>query len=785
MGHRKTIQRTCVGVLAAMIAAGAAHAQTSDVADPQAGLTAASVSPLAIDEIVVTATKRATSLQDTAIAITAIQAEEMAFRDISGLADMQNMVPNMQYGDVGGVPMIAIRGVGFNLDIGFGEPGVAIHVDNVFLPRLGSASAAGIDMQRIEVLRGPQGTLYGRNATGGAANFISTAPTEDLSIAATIGTGSFQRLRGEASVSGAVTDWARARLYIKTDQHNGPGINEVTGNRVGDKDMIGLRGAVSLDLAAALTLDLSLYHRVDESALPAMKPARGTTVSSAAGIPYPAEDAGVRGSTQNISDDRDPYTKRETTLAVATLAYDGGGWSAKSVTGFVDHHSYENYSVDGTKRFIIDGERDETSKAFSQEFDFAGSLFEDQLDWLFGLYYLQDKGDSNYVPTLNADEVTGVISTPSGLVVPIDVLLEDQKNQAGAVFGEVSYRFLDDFKLLVGARYSEETKEATQTFTAHLDTDEFVGLVPFLQDQLGDIDPLLAPLVDPLVSQAISDSCSKLPVDVSFSSFDPKVELSWEPDEDTLVYAQYQTAFKAGGIDSSGCGKSYVPEEISSYEVGFKSSFLDGRLVANAAAFLYRYKNFQVFEFVGLGAQILNAPKASGRGGELELRYAAAEWLGFDTALSYLDAYYDEFSDADGFDNPNLFLRTAEPQDLAGNPLNRAPKYTMNFGVNAAVPLNVMDLSLRMRGEVYHSDTVHYTQFAPDKPTDRQEAYTLFNAYMALSSERYGFALQGFVKNITDEDYLAGVFPIDLFHMTLHSFAPPRTFGLELSYQFN
>ncbi|RNL65548.1 TonB-dependent receptor [Zhongshania marina] len=727
-----------------------------------------------IEEVVVTATKRDGSLQDTTIAISAMSAEQLEFRDVSSLSDMQNSVPNLQYGEIGGVPFIAVRGIGFNLPLGIGEPGVAVHVDNVALPRLGSMSTAGMDMRQIEVLRGPQGTVYGRNATGGAANFVSTPPTEEFEGKITLGIGSEGRQNGEGYLSGSFTDNFRGRIFYISDEFDGFGINEFNGDKVGGNKTEGVRAALSWDVTDNLTIDLNAYQRTDEGSNPTASPVNAGGLTTVLGTPFLRPDIGVKGDPNNINDDRTPYTAKETELGILTVSWATEHFDLKSISAKIHHTTDQYYSVDATNYFIIDAIRDEDSDTISQEFNLSGSLFDSRVDWLVGAFYFQDKGNTNFTPILGVDELTGLISTPTGAGLVLDALLEDQNNVAKALFTEVSWRFADDWKFLVGARYSEETKEALQTFYATLD----VSSVP--PSLLG----ILNTVVSPIAGAVISDSCERTPAEVSFNSFDPKFELSWQPSDEILVYVQNQRGFKAGGISSTECGQSYVPEEVNSSEIGLKAQFFDNRLTINSAIFHYEYTDYQVLEYNGIGLRVISAPKASGSGAESEIVYAPTDWMNIDVALSYLDAKYDEFMDADGFEDPNFLVPTAEPRDLSGMPLNRAPRYTGNLGLNFFIPFDSSFINeSQIRLEAYTTDSIAFTQFSY-KDSDRQDGYTLFNAYFGLSMLDNKLSVRTFVKNITNEDYIIGVFTADIIHLTSQIHADPRSYGLQVSYGF-
>lgn len=729
----------------------------------------------AIEEVVVTATKRDGNLQDTTIAISAMGAEQLEFRDVSSLSDMQNSVPNLQYGEIGGVPFIAVRGIGFNLPLGIGEPGVAVHVDNVALPRLGSMSTAGMDMRQIEVLRGPQGTVYGRNATGGAANFVSTPPTQEFDAKITIGAGSEGRQTVEGYLSGPLTDRFRGRFFYMKDEFDGFGINEFNGDKVGGTATEGFRAALSLDLSDSLIIDLNMYKRTDSGSDPTASPVNIEELTTVLGTPFLKPGVGVSGDPNNINDDRTPFTDKETKLAILTLSWGAENFDLKSISAKIHHKTDQYYSVDATNYFIIDAIRDEDSDTFSQEFDLSGSLFDASVDWLLGAFYFQDKGNTNFTPLLNADELSGTATTPTGGVLVLDALLEDQINIAKAVFSEVSWHFHEEWKFLIGARYSEETKKALQTFNATTDSSN----VP------AALLPVLNTVVSPVAGSVISDSCSEFSTKVGFTSFDPKLELSWQPNDEILVYVQNQRGFKAGGISSTECGESYIPEKVNSSEVGLKAQFFDNQLTINSAIFHYEYTDYQVLEYNGIGLRVISAPKASGVGVESEIMYAPKNWLNIDLALSYLDAKYDEFIDEDGFENPNFFTDVAEPQDLSGMPLNRAPKYTGNLGLNLFIPFDSRFVNeSQIRLEAYTTDSVAFTQFSY-KDSDRQEGYSLYNAYFGLSMLDSKLNVRAFVKNITNKDYIIGVFTADIIHLTSQIHADPRSYGLQLSYQFD
>lgn len=723
---------------------------------------------LVLEEVMVTATKRDTTLQDTGIAISVLDADEMQFRDITNMEDMENAVPGLKIGTVLGTPLINIRGVGLNFISGLGNPGVATHYDGIYLPRPGSIGAASVDVAQVEVLRGPQGTLYGRNATGGSVNFQSKRPEHTTRAGATVGGGDYGREFYEGELEGSLDgETVAMRVYLRRDHFDGYGINETTGHSMGNNDTKEGHWGLSYQPNDALDVYLSYTRREDEGDYPYSTAL--TTVTPVLGGPeYPLEEQSFKP--YNIKGLRQPFSNKITEIGNLTIDWRGGGYSLKSITGFVGHDRHEELSAPELERFVIYLHRNESTNARSQEFNLSNNeWFDGRLNWLVGVYYQIEEGATPAGALISIDELIPV-NTGSAVVFPPESKITDTTR---AMFLDGYWSLQEDLRLVFGVRLSDEKRKLVQTF------------LPYFTEP-SDNSPQTALLLDALKTQLSSFlvTCDAIPSTLHFSSTDPKLGVEWEITEDVMAYVLYQTGFKAGGFDTStGCSEDYEPEEIESYEIGVKSTLMDGKLTLNAAAFYYDYKDYQVDKVDGFESIIENAAKATSQGFELETSYTPVHWFTLDAQYSYLDATYDEYITQDNFKNINVIVGGAPDEDLSGNSLSRSPKHSLNMGLNFTYNINQYHLGyLRFRIEGFYSDKVYFREF--NEPMDRQDSYSTYGAFLSLYSEDDKYSLSVFGKNLGDERYLVGIVPFDTVRYRGGYYAPPRTWGASVTARY-
>lgn len=735
-----------------------------------------------IEEIMVTATKRDTSLQDTGIAISVLGSDELEFRDIKNLEDIENSVPGLKIGSILGAPLINIRGVGLNFISGLGNPGVATHYDGIYLPRAGSVGAASVDMAQVEVLRGPQGTLYGRNSTGGSVNFLSKKPHDEFGAGLTVGEGSYDREFHEAYIEGPVfVDDMALRLYMRRDYFDGYGVNETTGKSIGDNDAVMGHAGLSYHATDNVEVYLSYTRRDEQGAYPYSTALTGVQpilaglsippfITIPSDLSYPTElqtfeDYNIKGLHQ-------PKSTKYTEIGNLTITWDFNGYTLKSITGYVGHLRDRYGSAPEIEADVIILTGHELSHARSQEFNLSSSeWFDGRLNWLLGTYYQVDRAITPAGARISLDEIAGgVLPLDTNLWVVYDPLSKTE-DSTSAVFLDGYWSLLDNLRLVAGIRYSKERRELVQTFQ------------PYIGDEANTpgLKEATAPFLRTL---GVFAYCVNYKTTKEFTSTDPKLGLEWDTTEDIMMYIQYQTGFKAGGFNTAtSCNQFYDPEEIESVEVGIKSTLLDNALTVNAAAFDYDYSDYQVEKVVGFTSLIENAAAASSQGFELEVTYNATHWLVLDLQYSYLDAHYDTYFAVDNFKNTSVISGDAPVEDLSGNRLSRAPQNSVSLGVTFNIPIDHFGIGMaQFRLEGHYSDEVYFREFNAD--IEKQEEYSTYSAFLSVNSMEDKYTLSLFAKNIGDEHYQVGQIPFDTIKYRGAYIAPPKTVGASIAINF-
>ena len=670
-----------------------------------------------LSTVTVTAEKRDESLLDVGASITAIGEEALAYRDLSNADDISISVPNLSYGEVAGASQITIRGIGLNVETGFAEPAVAVHLNGVYLGRANSAALGLADLASVEVLRGPQGTLYGRNATGGVVNFTTLAPTETFEAGATVGTGSFERLLGRTYLSGPLSESVQGRLFIEYEEDGGYMENRTLSKDEGGKEATTFKADLSWDVSSDVSADL-FYLRVNQDW-------NGPTFEKL--VPGALEPlAGFDPEPHSVLNNRDGRSNIDMDVAGLTVNWDAGPVVIRSITGYSEFKRGDTFDGDAMSLDIFASARTESAEAWSQEINIL-SDYDSQLEWLFGAFYLQE--DSFARTDVDGGADAGIIMGIPGLSFTVNQLVEEV--DAFGAFADLTYHVNDRFRINLGGRYSEEEKSASQTVN-------FSGGALAL--------------------------CNDFESTISFDDFTPRIGAEWDATDNTMLYARYQEGFKSGGYNQAGCG-SFDPEIVESTEIGLKGEYFDGAMRVTASAFNYDYSNLQVLQIRNSIGFVENAASSSIKGLELEARVALTSRLQSELAVSLLDATYDEFLDGSG-------------ADFSENTLSRAPEYTALGALEYEVPSSSGVFGdLRLRGEVFVSDDVFYRP--RNAPEDMQESYTLLNAFAALPLADGRYELRLFGKNLTDEEYKTSI--IFLVDGLDGHYAPPSTWGLEFS----
>ena len=702
--------------------------------------------PATVDEIVVTAMKRGENLQDIPASISAVSAKALQDRGVSDIKDIANLVPNLNWGEHFGSAMITIRGVGSTVDSGITEPTVATYVDGVFLPRSTMSSLRAVDLDRVEVLRGPQGTLYGRNATGGAINFVSMAPSHDFTAEVNVGGGSRSAFGVSGYVSGPIARGVYGRLSAGHDEQDGYVDIVNTGQKIGGTNVDYVRGALRLEPTDNLSIDLSARYERNKAANGWQQLFNLTVLPT----------AGQTTDVNRIVADQPFAADTRTAVFGGTVNWTiNDHLSLRSITSYVNHSSKVSVDADTT---ILDGfntvDFNRPSRSYAQEFNLIGD--HDRFKWILGAYYFHERA-GNALPLR-----LGAVFAP-GFGVPVDTVLTQSvgtTTESFAVFGDGTYSITDRLRINLGLRFNHETKD-------------------FSQYSFLTIPGVSSPI--PLVAAFAAG-----PVDSSTKTNKllPKISLQYDLADDVNLYAQFSKGFKSGGQNleggtglAVGVAGFYRPEQINAYEVGLKSRFFDRRVTANLAVFYYDYSNLQVTITRPPTTTVVQNADAIIYGLEGEFAWAATDHLKLDAAVTLTHARFDGFS---GFDDANPGLGV---QSLDGARLPHAPDYTLKAGAEYSFDLgHPLFNTLTLRGDVSYSDDVVLRYFGT--PNDTQDGYTLGNLSARLEDEDKNTALRVFVNNVGNEHYKQNIAYIGAIGAFVGNYAAPRTWGVQLSRKF-
>lgn len=701
------------------------------------------------DEIVVTALKRETALLETPASITALSGEALTEREITSIESLAAAAPNLVIGQAAGVSWVSMRGIGMGSTSGGLEGSVALHLDGAYLSQPASLDFLLFDLASVEVLRGPQGTLYGRNATGGTINFASNRPTREAEGSASFLYGSYGRARVQGTLSGPISDRLSLRFAgLLEDQSEGYGENLFLGEDFGLRTAYGGRLSARFDATQDFRIDATLYNFRDWTNGIQLTPLNPFNATALANNPIFATAAPRPADRRDIYADAQADGERTLRGGKVSMDWDiNPNVSLRSLTSYT-RLDFSNVDADGdsTEIQMVRADRIENTASWQQEFDLTFSLFNGRLEGLVGVFYDDEtlfmRGHNRWL----ASNPQGYVNA-AGRIVPAGtdtIGFMDMDTTSTAIFTDLTFNVTDRFSLYGGVRQSRDERELLQT-TGLAGLPGNVGIA----------------------------TCDARSFEGSWDATTGKFGAAYESGIGNF-YVQWADGFKAGGFNPYNCGDIFEPEEVTSFEAGYKVSAFDDRLRLQTSIFHYDYTNLQVSQIVSLQSRIENAAAATIMGAEVELNYQASDNLSFDMNLALLDASYDQYVDLDPL-RPGLgFI------DLSGNHLNRAPEHTINLGVNYTAELGNAG-TLTLRGEMFNSADVYFRQF--NQPQDAQEAYTTYNAF-ATFDPRGPLSVRAFVRNISDEDLLLGVFSAGTIFDRWAIYAPPRTWGVEISADF-
>ena len=537
-----------------------------------------------VDVIVVTAEKREQDLQEVPIAITALSGETLTATGISNVEDLQFFVPGVSVTN-DSMAIINIRGIGTSAFGVATDPSTTVHYDGVYISRPTTSYQDMFDVERIEVLRGPQGVLFGRNSAGGTLNIISKMPTDELTGTLGLTIGNYGKRTFSGTVSGGLSGSARARLTLVKNDRNGIYRDANVDRRYQNEDNLAGRATLAFDATDRLEIVIRADASRDrETGYPAI---RGSypqdLVAAGATVPTEADE---------IALDTVPRYDIDAWGTSSTIKYDADNLEIKSITAFRSSDVAQVLDVDATDVFLRNIEFVESSKTFTQELQVLNTD-SGPLRWIVGGFFLNERGQ---------DQIQ-ILEPRRELAIP-----ETNITNAYALFGQASYEIAERLRLTAGLRYSYEKKDFA--YSIILDGSEVDRGSP----------------------------------SASWSAWTPKFGVDFDVNEDVLAYASATRGFKSGGFQL-GDAKPFLPEYLWSYEAGIKSTLLDRRLRANFAAFYYDYTNLQVVQYFNGVASTTNAGRATIKGVEAEFLARPADRLTLTSTIAYLDGRYDVYFD--------------------------------------------------------------------------------------------------------------------------------------------
>lgn len=720
-----------------------------------------------LDRIVVTARRREETLQDVPVSVSAF--DEFALQDLQAddISGIQYAVPNLylEQGDASNA-VIFLRGIGQNDSLAFVESGVAVYVDDVFVSRTQAAFLDLFDVERVEVLRGPQGTLYGRNSPGGAVKFISKAPPEALEAYFEAGGGRFEFLTAKGSVGGPLVDGLLGgRVAFAASQHDGFSRNSFLGGRDGDTESFAGRGSLLFtprdDLDIRLTVD-GRINRPDTS----RSPVRVTDLVAfedpfgAPGVPTvfgPNEKNFVVETNANGLNDLSSYgltAKVDWRLSPA--------WTLESITSYREMEFDLVLDTDGSPLPVLDVVLFQDQEQFSQElrasYD-AGSGF----TFTGGVFFFHDDDLTLSGFDLQSAAVFGFPVVAFGF--PTSQLADtDQETDSIAVFGHATLALGDRTDLELGLRYTYDEKRSKRRFENFFDPDLLVteDFPPFLQG-VGIAGPTFRGSED-------------------WDALTPRVALSHAPAEHLMVYGSVSRGFKSGGFDGRANSEfgfqPFAPEKVWAFEGGVKSEWFGHRLTANFAYFYNRYRDLQVTSFgqdpeTGFFQSLFtNAAAARIQGAELDLAARPVDPLTLSATVGYMDAEYREFET----------LVNGEVTDVSDRALIKTPKWNASLGATLEQPLAGgylarLHLDAAYRGDIANEITA--------SPLLAQDSYVIVNAFVGVQSPDGRWELRAGGRNLSDRDIRVQGFNLSEFPGVQTSFfGDRRSWDVRLIYRY-
>lgn len=706
-----------------------------------------------LEEVVVTAQRREETLQKVPASISVFSSEKLEAANVKDVRGYFMQTPNVSFQEEGkSGPRsvdIAMRGVS---NIGGAVDAFGIYVDGFNIAngaQEGAVNPAFEDIERVEVLRGPQGTFFGRNATGGALNITSKAPGPDFEGQIKTHYGSY----GTWGLTGVVNapvveDKFFLRAMVNYEESNGFVRNVNPAGGRSDFQLTNVKLAGRWLINDRLTMDLSAYITREDSGLNPLIPTgvMSADTGSIIGTTVPVSDglAFYPRNTSVVNHDKPLQQSNDLSIGNLRLRYQGDGFEIHSITGYMDTERRYDDDLDFTSEPLLTQKIDDNSHTWSEELR-VQSTGDGPWVWTVGALYAQDYKAIFHEVRAGTG---GFFGLPNAF--PIDIVVEDTRTKSWALFAQTTWHATDKLALTVGGRYSDDNVAKTSGG---------IGFGTPKQNNRGE---------------------------VSFTDFSPRLSVSYDWTDDLTTYATASKGYKAGGLQFNAAlpQQFYDKENLWNYELGMRSYWFDRRLMLNATVFQMDWKDLQVESSSTIvdseGAIVVldattNAASATSRGAELEITARPITALQWDAAIGYLDAKFDDF--------PNAIVSGVEV-DLSGKTIIRSPKWTLSSNVQYEFPLAGVTADAMGYARVEWS---YRSKTKPNVPSIIEtgfpndiEAFQVVNLRSGLRTGAWAF--EAFLENALDEQYFTGqaAFGFGGIRVRPH----PRLWGVRASFNF-
>ncbi|PLW81797.1 TonB-dependent receptor [Kineobactrum sediminis] len=777
----------------------------------------------ALEEVVVTATKRSQSLSDVGLTVTAMSGDKMRELGISNVADLATQVPGLTYApSLSSSPVYTLRGIGFFESTLAAYPDVSLYMDQAPLPFPIMADLVAFDLERVEILKGPQGTLFGNNATGGAINFIAEKPTNELAAGLNVSYGRFQTLEAEGFVSGPLSPELRGRLAVKSVRADDwQRSYDTPGDTLGEKDNTAARMLLNWTPAENLdvTLNINGWRKKDDPIgvqMIAYNPEYEVGAAGFGGVleeneipiqsyePYNGNSGRDAGWTPGL-----PYQDNEFWQVSLRFDYSfGNDLTLTSITSRSDAKIDAGIESDGTYLILIDLLPDQGDiESFSQELRLSNDPSND-LRWMVGLNYEDSEVSQSagyYYPDTTSTMVNGI---------SVNIFESDQEMDNRAVFANLEYDFSEAVTLRGGLRYTEADRDSISNLANHpfleprngaeFTVTEFFNLAwPVLFGDLG-YEGVLQPgdnialdtRTDANGNPVNPDTYLKPNVKPQFELEEDNVSWSLGVDyrltDDVLIYVNVMKGYKAGSMPtlSGSIYEAYEPveqESLVDYEAGFKARLWNGRASLNGAAFFYDYENKQLrAKFVdpifNQLDKLLNVPKSEVTGAELEFTALVTDALEISVAGTWLDSEVTEYEGAVGSTMGPMGFEPINAS-YAGVELPYTPEWSYAVRTTYTFDLSAALQGFASVGLTGQSDSVGVLTPVPARQERYSiDSYSLLDMNIGIRSRSADWELALWGKNLTDEYYWHSAVPA--FDTDGRYPGRPAEYGVRAAYRF-